>query len=113
MKKLAPLLSLLALSTLTPALAAGEHDTHHKADASAATAEAAQSEGTVKKVDKSAGKITISHGPLASLGMPPMTMVFRAADPAMLDQVKAGDKIRFTADKVDGAFTVMTLESAN
>lgn len=113
MKNLAPLLSLLALSALNPALAAGDHDTHQKAGATAATAEAVVSEGTVKKVDKAAGKITISHGPLANLGMPPMTMVFRAADPAMLDQVKPGDKIRFTADKVGGAFTVMALESAN
>lgn len=113
MRPLLPLAALLSLAALNPALAAGEHDTHHKPEATTAMAETAQSEGAVKKVDKSAGKITISHGPLANLGMPPMTMVFRVADPAMLDQVKAGDKIRFTAEKVNGAFTVTALESAN
>jgi Cu/Ag efflux protein CusF len=69
-------------------------------------------EGTVKKLDKSAGKLTIAHGPLENLGMPSMTMVFRAKDAAMLDQVKAGDKIRFTAERIGGAFTVIALEPA-
>lgn len=71
------------------------------------------SEGTVKKVDRAAAKLTIAHGPLANLGMPGMTMVFRTKDPAMLAQVKEGDRIRFIADRVGGAFTVITLESAN
>ena len=70
------------------------------------------SEGTVKKVDKAATKITIKHGPLANLGMPPMTMAFRVSDPAMLDQVKAGEKIRFTAENVGDALTVTALEPA-
>lgn len=94
-----------------PALAADEHDAHHTA-APAAAATDAYSEGTVKKVDKAAGKLTISHGPLARLDMPPMTMVFRASDPAMLDKVKAGDKIRFVADRVGGVYTVTALEVA-
>jgi Cu(I)/Ag(I) efflux system protein CusF len=44
--------------------------------------------------------------------MPPMTMVFQVKDPAMLDQVKAGDKIRFSAEKTGGAYTVTTLQPA-
>ena len=64
------------------------------------------------KVDKAAAKITIKHGPLANLGMPPMTMAFRVSDPAMLDQVKAGEKIRFTAENVGDALTVIALEPA-
>jgi Cu/Ag efflux protein CusF len=68
--------------------------------------------GVVKKVDKGAGKVTIRHGPLENLGMPQMTMVFRVKDPAMLDRLKEGDKILFVAEKVDGAFTVMSFESA-
>ena len=68
--------------------------------------------GEVRKVDKEAGKVTIKHGPLESLGMPPMTMVFRVADPAMLDKMKEGDKINFAADKVQGAFTVIKVEPA-
>ncbi|WP_247869589.1 copper-binding protein [Herbaspirillum sp. ST 5-3] len=70
------------------------------------------SSGEVKKIDKDAGKITIKHGPLANLGMPAMTMVFKVKDPAMLDQVKAGDEIGFVAEKVNGALTVTKLEPA-
>ena len=72
----------------------------------------AMTSGVVKKVDKDAGKVTIRHGPLENLGMPKMTMVFRVKDPAMLDRLKEGDKINFVADKVDGAFTVMSFEAA-
>ncbi|NMG45315.1 RND transporter [Aromatoleum toluvorans] len=86
----------------------GSHGAHMMADASAKPA--APTEGTVRKVDKAAGKITIAHGPLENLGMPSMTMAFRAGAPAMLDQVKAGDKIRFVAERVDGAFSVKQLE---
>jgi Cu/Ag efflux protein CusF len=67
-------------------------------------------EGDVKKVDKEAGKITIRHEELKNLGMPAMTMVFRAKDAAMLDQIKQGDKVSFVADKVDGQFTVTQIE---
>jgi Cu/Ag efflux protein CusF len=67
-------------------------------------------EGMVKaevvKVDKAAGKITLKHGPIKNLDMDAMTMVFRVADPAMLDKVKAGDNIEFAADRVNGAITV-------
>lgn len=68
------------------------------------------SEGEVRKVDKNAGKVTIRHGPLANLGMPSMTMVFRVKDPAMLDQVKEGDRIKFSADKVDGTLIVTEMQ---
>ncbi|MDP1840318.1 MAG: copper-binding protein [Reyranella sp.] len=60
----------------------------------------------VVKVDKSAGKVTLKHGPIKNLDMDSMTMVFRVVDPAMLDKVKAGDKIEFEADRVNGAITV-------
>ncbi len=72
----------------------------------------AMAEGEVRKVDKDAKKITIKHGPLAKLEMPAMTMVFQVKDPAMLNQVKAGDKIKFDAEKVGGAFTVTKIEPA-
>ena len=70
-------------------------------------------EGEVRKVDKDAKKITIKHGPLEKLEMPAMTMVFQVKDPAMLDQVKAGDKIKFDAEKIGGAFTLTKIEPAN
>jgi len=66
--------------------------------------------GTVTKIDKSAEKISINHGPIKNLDMDAMTMVFRAGDKAMLDQVKAGDKIQFTADRVNGQLTVTSLK---
>ncbi|MGG1946890.1 copper-binding protein [Trinickia sp. NRRL B-1857] len=68
------------------------------------------SHGEIKKVDAAAGKLTIKHGPLENLGMEGMTMVFKVKDPAMLAQVKAGDKIDFVAEEVGGALTVVKLQ---
>ncbi|NMM38892.1 MAG: copper-binding protein [Glaciimonas sp.] len=68
------------------------------------------SEGVVKKVDKDTGKITIQHGPIKNLGMGPMTMMFRVKDPAMLEQVQAGQKIRFHVNIVKGAYTILRME---
>lgn len=72
----------------------------------------AMSTGEVKKIDKDTGKITIKHGPLTNLDMPAMTMVFRVKEAGMIDQVKAGDKINFTAEKVDGTLMVTKLQPA-
>ena len=72
----------------------------------------APSEGEVRKVDKDAQKITIKHGPLQNLDMPAMTMVFRVKDPAMLERVKAGDKVKFQAENVGGALTVVQIAPA-
>ena len=91
--------------------AATADDAHHK-PTNVAQAAAALSEGEVRKIDKEAKKLTIRHGPLANLDMPPMTMVFQVQDAAMLEQVKVGDKIRFQADKVGGAYTVTRIEPA-
>ena len=67
--------------------------------------------GQVTKVDASAQKITIKHGPIKKYDMEDgMTMVFRAADPAMLKAVKPGDKIKFESDRVNGQFTVTRIE---
>lgn len=70
------------------------------------------SEAEVRKVDKDAGKITLKHGEIKNLDMPPMSMVFQVKDKALLDKAKAGDRISFTADKVNGAYTVMSIEPA-
>ncbi|KQY89364.1 MULTISPECIES: copper-binding protein [Roseateles] len=83
----------------------------HRAPAASAAA-APASDGEVLKVDKAQGKLTLKHGPLANLDMPGMTMVFRVANPGMLESVKAGDKVKFTADRVNGAFTVTAIEIA-
>jgi Cu(I)/Ag(I) efflux system protein CusF len=87
-------LSLFALFAITPA-------------------QAQMVEGTVTKIDESAGKITLKHGPIKKLEMDEgMTMVFRAQDPTMLKRVKVGDKVKFEADKIDGQITVTKIEKA-
>jgi Cu/Ag efflux protein CusF len=70
------------------------------------------SEGEVRRVDKDAKKLTLRHGPLANLDMPAMTMVFQVSDPAMLEQVKTGDKVRFRAEEEGAAYIVTRLEPA-
>jgi len=67
----------------------------------------------VRKVDRDAGKITLKHGPIKSIDMPPMTMVFRVKEGAMLEKVKAGDKVRFDARQIGGQYVVIRLEPAN
>ena len=74
-------------------------------------AQSAMTDGEVVKVDQSAGKITIKHGPIKKLNMDEgMTMVFAASDVAMLKTVKQGDKIKFDADNVNGQMTVTKIE---
>jgi Cu(I)/Ag(I) efflux system periplasmic protein CusF len=69
--------------------------------------------GQVMKIDQSAGKITIKHGPAKRLGMETgMTMVYKAQDPAMLKAVKVGNKIKFDAEQVNGQYTVTKIEMA-
>ena len=71
----------------------------------------ALTDGLVTKVDASAGKITIKHGPMKKFNMDDgMTMVYRAQDPAMLKAVKAGDKIKFEAENVNGQFIVTKIQ---
>ena len=69
-------------------------------------------DGVIKKIDLTAGKVTIVHGEIANLKMPPMTMSFKARDPAMLKHWKEGDKIRFRAAEVKGDLTVTSIEAA-
>jgi Cu(I)/Ag(I) efflux system protein CusF len=80
---------------------------------SAAVANTHLVKGKVTKVDAAAQKLTIRHGAIKKFDMMDgMTMVFRVKDPAMLKELKAGDDIRFDADKVNGAFTVIEIEKA-
>jgi Cu(I)/Ag(I) efflux system protein CusF len=76
-----------------------------------ALAQSAAINGEVKKIDEAAGKITLKHGPAKSLGMDePMTMVYRVKDPALLKQVKVGDKVKFDAQEGDGGYTVTGIQ---
>jgi Cu/Ag efflux protein CusF len=73
----------------------------------------ALTDGIVRKVEESANKITIKHGPMKKLDMEEgMTMVYAVKDPAMLKSVKAGDKIKFDADQVNGQYVVTKIEKA-
>lgn len=91
-----------------PAAKEADHNAHHPA----AAATSPQSEGEVRKVDIEQGKVTLRHGPLANLDMPAMTMVFTVANPKLLDGLKQGDKVRFTAEKKEGALVVTAIEVA-
>jgi Cu(I)/Ag(I) efflux system periplasmic protein CusF len=76
-------------------------------------AQSAMVNGQVTKIDESAGKITLKHGAIKKLDMEDgMTMVFRVQDPAMLKQVKVGDKVKFDADRVNGQITVTKIEKS-
>jgi len=112
MKKVAIALLLAGLSagfsSLALAQTASEHASHHAAEAPAVEL----TDGEVRKVDKAAGKLTIKHGPIKNLDMPGMTMVFQVRDKALLDQVKAGDKLRFRAETENGKFLVTEIQPA-
>lgn len=105
------LIAIAAMGAVT-SHAASDHAGHGMAMESTTAAEMQMVDGQVKKVDKSAGKVTLSHGPLVNLNMPAMTMVFRVKEAGWLDQMKTGDKIRFMADNVNGAITVVHFEPA-
>lgn len=113
---------VLALALLSPALPslAQNHD-HHAAQAvtppaTAATATPASGlpmvDAEVRRVDAGAGKVTLKHGDIPNLEMPPMTMVFQVRDPALLEKAKAGDKVRFSAEQKEGAIVVTAIEPA-
>ena len=115
MKTASTCLALLALAA-GPVFAQShgmDHSTMQKSmPMSPMMAGAPATDGEVRKIDKGAGKITLKHGPIANLGMPPMTMVFRVKDPAMLEKVAVGDKVRFAVEDDAGAYTVTALEAA-
>ena len=110
--------TLTVLATLAaPALAEGKTDPVTRTAAAAATAAQADAadmtDAEVRKVDTAQGKVTLKHGEIKHLDMPPMTMVFVVKDKAMLDSLKPGDKVRFQAANVDGKLVVTDIKPAN
>lgn len=95
----------LIASLSVPAVAANDHGAMHGTSSAASNQ---MSDAVVKAIDKT-GKLTLSHGPLPN-GMPAMTMAFRVSDLGWLDQLKAGDKVRFMANQINGGMTVTHLE---
>lgn len=106
--KVAALIASLAVGLSMPMAV-----TAQPAPAKAEAATPTLADAEVRRIDKDAGKITLKHGPIKSLDMPPMTMVFQVQDKALLDKVKAGDKVKFTAiQSQGGAYTVTSIEPA-
>jgi Cu(I)/Ag(I) efflux system periplasmic protein CusF len=95
-------LAAFAWFSLPPAPHRG-HDAH-------GGGQMARGEGRVLSIDRRASEVTISHGPLAELGMPPMTMGFEVARPEQLEAIKPGDRVRFDVQVVDEVFTVTRIE---
>ena len=111
---LAQVLSMAAAVPAWAASLAGGHGDHGKPAAQTGTMAATgdMTDGEVRKVDKEGGKLTLKHADIKSLDMPGMTMVFVVKDKAMLDKLKAGDKIKFKAINDAGKFTVTEMQMA-
>ncbi|MDI4635228.1 copper-binding protein [Pelomonas sp. V22] len=107
------LASLIVAGASLAGTAAAQAMDHSKMHGTAASASAAEmTEGEIKKIDKDNKKLTIKHGDIRNLDMPGMTMVFQVKDPAMVDQVKVGDKVRFVVEKTASGFVVTELARA-
>jgi Cu(I)/Ag(I) efflux system periplasmic protein CusF len=87
-----------------------DHGAMH-AEESATDVAATHSEGTVRRIDAAANTLTIAHGPIENLGMPPMTMAFALSGEASLDGIEVGDRVRFVAERGDSGFVVTAVET--
>lgn len=87
-----------------------DHADHH---AVASPASAPTTDGVVRKVDREQGRVTIRHGAIENLGMPGMTMVFKAVDAKLLENLQPGDKVKFHAEQLDGVLAVTAIEVVN
>ena len=114
MKSIKSLLVIATLFTATTISFAASHAAAPASTGSAASLPTSlpMADAEIRKIDLENKKITLKHGEIKNLDMPGMTMVFQVKDAAMLDNIKAGDKVKFTADKVNGTYTVMSIEPA-
>lgn len=106
---------VIALTLAATAFAqqkADDHSAHHPAAKATTSAAGDLTDAEVRKVDKDAAKLTLKHGEIKSLEMPPMTMVFNVKDKAMLDKLKTGDKVRVKIVNDGGKFTVTDIQPA-
>lgn len=104
----------IALLSLLPFGAIAQHNHAAMTQAAAAPASAkadAMSEGVVKKIDRKAGEVTLTHGPLTNLGMGPMTMTFKLKPPSLADGIKEGGKVQFVAQNVNNELTVVAMKA--
>jgi Cu/Ag efflux protein CusF len=80
--------------------------------AATVAAQVPATQGEVTKIDRANARLTLKHGEIKHLDMPPMTMVFRVKDAKSIEGLNPGDRVRFTAEKVDGQFTVTSISKA-
>lgn len=102
-----PLATLAQASPSTPPDT--DHATHHTT--SSAPAALPWTEAEVRRIDAVNGKVSLRHGPIVNLDMPPMTMVFQMRDASQLQGIAPGARVRFTVDQINGQYTVLQLES--
>ena len=101
-----------ALAQAPAAAAADSHSSHHPAAAASPAPQAELSEGEITRWDPRTLRLTLKHGEIKNLEMPPMTMVFRVADASVVGDLKPGDKVRFRAEQISGAYRVQRIETA-
>ncbi len=108
-------LATLALLSVLPAAALAQHN-HAGMAPVAAPAPAAKAspmtDGVVQRIDRQAATVTIAHEPLVNLGMPKMTMTFQLKERGLVDGIKEGSRVKFVAENVNGALTVVALQAA-
>ena len=109
-KHLFAFLLVFSAAWFTTVYAQDKHHSH--ADAMSAVSASHMAEGEIKKINRDNKKMTIKHGDIKSLDMPGMTMVFQIRDTALLETFKAGDKVKFVIEKLDGAFVVTSMQLA-
>ena len=115
----APLAASLLVLVAGPALAqapagaaADSHSSHHPSATASPAPQAELSEGEITRWDPRTLRLTLKHGEIKNLEMPPMTMVFRVADAGVVGDLKPGDKVRFRAEQANGAYHVQRIEQA-
>ena len=114
-----PLAASLLVLVVGPALAqaptgaaADSHSSHHPTATTSPTPQAELSEGEITRWDPRTLRLTLKHGEIKNLEMPPMTMVFHVADAGVVGDLKPGDKVRFRAEQTNGAYHVQRIEKA-
>ena len=101
-----------ALAQAAAAAATDSHSGHQPATAASPAPQAELSEGEITRWDPRTLRLTLKHGEIKNLEMPPMTMVFRVADASVVGDLKPGDKVRFRAEQISGAYHVQRIEKA-
>ena len=102
---------VIATAFAATAYAQASEPDHSTGMTAQSIATADMTDGEVRTIDKDNQKITLKHGEIKNLGMPGMTMVFKVKDAGVLDAVQVGSKVRFAAEKSDGALVVTAIQA--